>query len=65
MKDLLLQRDQLKGKVQDQNLRVDELKHALQELQTTERLLEQRAKQLEVTNTASTRVWPVLPPPGD
>lgn len=63
VKDLVLQRDRLKGKVQDQNLKVDQLNQAIQELRTTERLLEQRAKQLEVTNTGSTNMWPILPPP--
>lgn len=65
MKDLVLQRDQLKGNVQEQNLRVDQLNQAIQELRTTERLLEQRAKQLEVTNPGSSHVLPILPPPGD
>lgn len=62
MKDLVLQRDQLKGKVQEQNLKVDQLNQAIQELRTTERLLEQRAKQLEVTNPGSSNT---LSLPGD
>lgn len=48
LKDLLLERDQLRVKVQEQNSRVDQLSQALQEGKTAERLLEQRAKQLEV-----------------
>lgn len=63
VKDLVLQRDRLKAKVQDQNLKVDQLNQAIQELRTTERLLEQRAKQLEVTTSGSTSRWPILPPP--
>lgn len=63
--ELVLQRDQLKGKVQEQKLKVDQLNQAVQELKTTERLLEQRAKQLEVRNSASANMWPVPPPPGD
>lgn len=53
LKDLTLQRDQLKGKVQEQNLKVDQLNQVVQELKTTERLLEQRAKQLEVRSTGN------------
>lgn len=48
LKDLLQERDQLKAKVQEQSSRVDQLSQSLQEGQTAERLLEQRAKQLEV-----------------
>lgn len=48
LKDLLLERDQLRGKVQEQSSRVDQLNQAVQEGKTAERLLEQRAKQLEV-----------------
>ncbi|XP_075883459.1 cingulin-like protein 1 [Nelusetta ayraudi] len=47
LKDLLLERDQLRGKVQEQSSRVDQLNQAVQEGKTAERLLEQRAKQLE------------------
>lgn len=60
LKDLTLQRDQLKGKVQEQNLKVDQLNQVVQELKTTERLLEQRAKQLEVRssgNATAVRLW--------
>lgn len=59
LKDLVLQRDQLKGKVQDQNLKVDQLTQAIQELKTTERLLEQRTKQLEVRRAGSTKNVPM------
>lgn len=48
LKDVILERDQLRGKVQEQNNKVDQLSQAIQECKTTERLLEQRAKQLEV-----------------
>ncbi len=48
LKDLSQERDQLRGKVQELNNKVDQLSRAIQECQTTERLLEQRAKQLEV-----------------
>lgn len=48
LKDVILERDQLRGKVQEQNSKVDQLSQAIQECKTTERLLEQRAKQLEV-----------------
>lgn len=48
LKDLILERDQLRGKVQEQSSKVDQLSQAIQECKTTERLLEQRAKQLEV-----------------
>lgn len=48
LKDLILERDQLRGKMQEQNSKVDQLNQAIQECKTTERLLEQRAKQLEV-----------------
>lgn len=48
LKDVILERDQLRGKVQEQNNKVDQLNQAIQECKTTERLLEQRAKQLEV-----------------
>lgn len=63
LEDLILQRDQLKGKVQGQNLKVDQLNQAIQELKTTERLLEQRAKQLEVRHTGNAAVTPAPPPP--
>lgn len=63
LKDLTLQRDQLKGKVQGQNLKVDQLNQAIQELKTTERLLEQRAKQLEVRDTGTAALTPAPPPP--
>lgn len=48
LKELSQERDQLRGKVQEQNNKVDQLSQAVQECKTTERLLEQRAKQLEV-----------------
>lgn len=48
LKELSQERDQLRGKVQELNNKVDQLSHAIQECKTTERLLEQRAKQLEV-----------------
>lgn len=48
LKDLILERDQLRGRVQEQSGKVDQLSQAIQECKTTERLLEQRAKQLEV-----------------
>lgn len=48
LKDLILERDQLRGTVQEQSSKVDQLSQAIQECRTTERLLEQRAKQLEV-----------------
>lgn len=48
LKDLILERDQLRGKMQEQSSKVDQLNQAIQECKTTERLLEQRAKQLEV-----------------
>lgn len=48
LKDLLLERDELRVKVQEQSSRVDQLSQAVQEGKTAERLLEQRAKQLEV-----------------
>lgn len=63
LKDLTLQRDQLKGKVQGQNLKVDQLNQAIQELKTTERLLEQRAKQLEVRHSGKATVMPAPPTP--
>ncbi|XP_068170355.1 cingulin-like protein 1 [Antennarius striatus] len=47
LKDLSLERDQLRQKVQEQSSKVDELSQQVQEAKTTERLLEQRAKQLE------------------
>lgn len=48
LKELSQERDQLRGKVQEQNNKLDQLSQAIQECKTTERLLEQRAKQLEV-----------------
>lgn len=48
LKDLNLERDQLRGKVQEQNNKLDQLNQAIQECKTAERQLEQRAKQLEV-----------------
>lgn len=36
--------------MQEQNYKVDQLNQAIQECKSTERLLEQRAKQLEVGN---------------
>lgn len=53
LKDLSQERDQLRGKVQDLNKKVDQLSQAIQEGRTTERLLEQRARQLEVRITLS------------
>ncbi len=50
LKELSQERDQLREKVQEQNNKVDQLSQAIQECKTTERLLEQRAKQLEVGN---------------
>lgn len=50
LKELSQERDQLRGKVQEQSNKVDQLSQAIQEWKTTERLLEQRAKQLEVGN---------------
>ncbi|XP_067358497.1 cingulin-like protein 1 isoform X2 [Channa argus] len=47
LKELSQERDQLRGKVQDLNNKVDQLGQIIQESKTTERLLEQRAKQLE------------------
>lgn len=49
LKDVIQERDQLRGKVQEQSTKVDQLSQAIQECKTTERLLEQRAKQLEVS----------------
>lgn len=54
LKDLTLERDQLRGKVQEQTDKVDQLNQAIQDCKTRERLLEQRAKQLEVRNTTET-----------
>lgn len=51
MKDLSQERDQLKGKVRDLASKVDQLSQAIQESKTTERVMEQRAKQLEVRKT--------------
>lgn len=48
LKELNQERDQLRGKVQEQNNKVDQLSLMIQDCKTTERLLEQRAKQLEV-----------------
>lgn len=48
LKDLLLERDRLRARVQEQSSRVDQLSQAVLEGKTAERLLEQRAKQLEV-----------------
>lgn len=44
--------------MQGQNLKVDQLNQAIQELKTTERLLEQRAKQLEVRHAGSRDTCP-------
>lgn len=54
LKDLTLERDQLRGKVQEQTDKVDQLNQAIQDCKSRERLLEQRAKQLEVRNTTET-----------
>lgn len=48
LKELSKERDQLRGKVQELNNKVDQLTQTIQESKTTERLLEQRAKQVEV-----------------
>lgn len=48
LKELTQERDQLRRKVQEQKNKVDQLSQAIQECKTTERLLDQRAKQLEV-----------------
>ncbi|XP_068595647.1 cingulin-like protein 1 [Brachionichthys hirsutus] len=47
LKELSLERDQLKQKVQDTSSKVEELSQEVEEAQAAERLLEQRAKQLE------------------
>ncbi|KAL6106587.1 uncharacterized protein ACO6RY_10424 [Pungitius sinensis] len=47
LKDLSQDRDQLRGKVQELNNKVDQLNLTLQESKAAERLLEQSAKQLE------------------
>ncbi|XP_077424670.1 cingulin-like protein 1 isoform X2 [Vanacampus margaritifer] len=47
MQELSQQRDQLKGKVQELSNKVDQLSRAVQESKASERLQEQRAKQLE------------------
>ncbi|XP_054475911.1 cingulin-like protein 1 [Anoplopoma fimbria] len=47
LKELSQDRDQLRGKVQELNNKVDQLSLTIQECKATERLLEQRAKQLE------------------
>lgn len=46
--ELSQERDQLRGKVQELSNKVDQLSQTIQECRATERLLEQRAKQLEV-----------------
>lgn len=48
LEDLSQDRDQLRWKVQELNNKVDQLSQTIQESKATERLLEQRAKQLEV-----------------
>lgn len=48
LKELSQERDQLRGKVTELNNKVDQLSQTIQESKTKERLLEQRAKQLEV-----------------
>lgn len=48
LKELIQERDHLKGKVRELNNKVEQLSQAIQEFKTTERLMEQRAKQLEV-----------------
>jgi len=48
LKELNQVRDQLRGKVRELNDKVEQLSQAIQESKTTERLMEQRAKQLEV-----------------
>lgn len=48
LKDVSQDRDQLRGKVQELNNKVDQLSLTIQESKSRERLLEQSAKQLEV-----------------
>lgn len=55
LKELSQERDQLRGKVQELNNKVDQLSQAIQESKATERLLEQREKQLEVGNLMEIR----------
>lgn len=50
LRELSQERDKLREKVQEQSSKVDQLSQAIQECKTTERLLEQKAKQLEVGN---------------
>lgn len=50
LKELNQERDQLRAKVQEQSNKVEQLNQALHECKTTEKLLEQRVKQLEVRN---------------
>lgn len=48
MKELIQERDHLKGKVRELSNKVDQLNQAIQEFKTTEKMMEQRTKQLEV-----------------
>lgn len=48
LKELILERDNLKGKVRELSNKVEQLNQAVQEFKTTERMMEQRTKQLEV-----------------
>lgn len=48
LKELIQERDHLKGRVRELNNKVEQLSQAVQEFKTTERLMGQRAKQLEV-----------------
>lgn len=57
LRELSQERDKLREKVQEQSSKVDQLSQAIQECKTTERLLEQRAKQLEVGNGSKFLVY--------
>ncbi|XP_027897178.1 cingulin-like protein 1 isoform X2 [Xiphophorus couchianus] len=47
LKELIQERDNLKGKVRELSNKVEQLNQAIQEFKTTERMMEQRTKQLE------------------
>ncbi|XP_017161039.1 cingulin-like protein 1 isoform X3 [Poecilia reticulata] len=47
LKELIQERDNLKGKVRELSNKVEQLNQAVQEFKTTERMMEQRTKQLE------------------
>lgn len=51
--ELSKERDQLKGQVEELENRVDQLNHGIQESRALEKLLEQRANQLEVGRVRS------------